>query len=65
VHLLALSGRDQEFYRAFEALPDSARNDPELIWLKAIHAFNHGDLDEAERQAGKLAELYQVRFFKP
>lgn len=57
IQLLATSGRDRDFYRAFDALPKEAREDPEMLWLRAAHAFNHGDLDEAERQAHKLSTL--------
>ena len=48
--------RDGAFRRAFEAAAQDIRDDPEVLWTAAAHAWNVGDLTEALRSITKILE---------
>lgn len=57
IELLASSGRDKEFNDALAMLPKAALDDPDIVWIRTVHAFNRGDLDQAEKHARHLTGL--------
>jgi cellulose synthase operon protein C len=57
IGLLASSGRARDFNNAIAILPKAALDDPDIVWLRAVQAFNRGDLDQAEKHARHLTSL--------
>jgi tetratricopeptide (TPR) repeat protein len=53
---LAESRRDDAFYKAVASAGPKVRDDPEILWTCACHAWNTGDLVAALRSVEKLLE---------
>jgi cellulose synthase operon protein C len=68
LQILADSRRDDEFYKAVASAGSKVRDDPEILWICASHAWNTGDLVAASRSIEKLIENYpqntQARLLK-
>ena len=57
LEVLVAGGRDKDFLSAIDQLPADLLGDPSVVWLRAVQAFNRGDLDAAEKHARHLTAL--------
>lgn len=56
---LAEARRDSAFRKAMEAAGQEIRDDPDILWTAAAHAWNVGDLTAALRSVDKILERDQ------
>jgi cellulose synthase operon protein C len=58
LEVLTAGGRDKDFLSAVEQVPNEMLDDAQVVWLRAVHAFNRGDLNAAEKFARQLRALH-------
>ncbi|MEQ8824262.1 MAG: tetratricopeptide repeat protein [Filomicrobium sp.] len=57
VRCLASARQDKEFNETVDNLPKAVRDDPDILWTTAAHAWNTGDLTRSLERTERLLEL--------